>query len=459
MSQLPLSALGSLACVCSAIEVPDDAFRTFLLQRAALVKRGLAGHRDLGDEDTALLAAAACDAETGCAAACRRLWSRGCQLCAYRGVSGVFFPLTARGICATCALERAGQADLWRRSALAREQLERRRCDRDTRAWILSALGDAMMGALLRSRGRPAATRPRRSSADDGRGSAGGVAADGADGIAGSGGGGGGGDDGCRGTPAAAAMATAAAAAAAAAVGWPSPSVELLFDSSRDGGSCAALLRAAQAAEASLLLVRESEAATGAVAAPSAARRFGAFVSTPNPNPNPNPNANRFGAFVSTPWLRSSTTAFFGDERCFLFSSGAAADDDASRDAPTLHRATGRDARFVHASPAEHGLGFGGELGGFALGLESDLSRGRCLPSHTYGAGTARLASAPDFVCEAVQLWSVAGAGGGHGGSAGGGRREPWKDEAKGCLEPGMNKLMLEFVGMEKEVAMLRRFS
>ena len=35
---------------------------------------------------------------------------------------------------------------------------------------------------------------------------------------------------------------------------------------------------------------------------------------------------------------------------------------------------------------------------------------------------------------------------------------ESWEDdELQGCLEPGENKLMLEFIGMEKEVAMMWR--
>ena len=48
--------------------------------------------------------------------------------------------------------------------------------------------------------------------------------------------------------------------------------------------------------------------------------------------------------------------------------------------------------------------------------------------------------------------------------SAGSKRRSRWgarreEDEPEGCLEPGENKIMLEFIGMDKEVAMLRRFS
>ena len=37
--------------------------------------------------------------------------------------------------------------------------------------------------------------------------------------------------------------------------------------------------------------------------------------------------------------------------------------------------------------------------------------------------------------------------------------KAPWEDEPEGCLEPGENKLMLGFIGMDKEVAMLRRFT
>ena len=101
-------------------------------------------------------------------------------------------------------------------------------------------------------------------------------------------------------------------------------------------------------------------------------------------------------------------------------------------------------------------IGFGGTRGCFALEFHSDLTSGRCLPSLTYG-DTSSLASAADFLCESVQLWAVTG---GVGGSSRTGMCVPWGAQAgRGVLEPGQNKLMLEFVGMEKEVAMLRRFA
>uniref|UniRef100_A0A7S4BD16 Oxidation resistance protein 1 n=2 Tax=Chrysotila carterae TaxID=13221 RepID=A0A7S4BD16_CHRCT len=154
-----------------------------------------------------------------------------------------------------------------------------------------------------------------------------------------------------------------------------------------------------------------------------------------------------FGAFIPSQLARSEA-GFYGDARTFLFMLTPR----------RIFRATGRDDHFVHMS-ATHGIGFGGEIGGggFALHLGADLLSGRCLPSHTFGAA-ASLSSSRDFAPSSVQLWDATPPEHAERLTA---HARSWDDAANAdtVLQPGPNKLMLEFVGMEKEVAMLRRFS
>lgn len=86
----------------------------------------------------------------------------------------------------------------------------------------------------------------------------------------------------------------------------------------------------------------------------------------------------------------------------------------------------------------------------------TDLTAGTCLPCHTYG-DCSSLASTRSFLVESVQLWEL----GADDASKTERRQAAWEGDAEGMsvLEPGQNKLMLEFIGMEREVAMERRFS
>jgi len=117
------------------------------------------------------------------------------------------------------------------------------------------------------------------------------------------------------------------------------PRPELLFDSVRNGSSLAALLRAAERTPASLLLLRER--GTGSQ------------------------RSRQFGAFCATGWSRAQGGTF-GDARGFLFSvrDGTAA----------MLPAREADECFAHASSA-HGIGFGGSVGAFGLGLEPGARR------------------------------------------------------------------------------------
>ena len=394
--QLPLAALSSLACASRVMgdRIPPDAWCPALELRVRSLLRTLnrLPHTDtaaaqrmgmnataqpavLGlhpagqahDEDVQLLRLArstlamlAPDVAFGALrASSRRLREQLCCLCESRGADGRYFPLLGRGACSTCLIDRAAEARRWARQAAAREAALRVAADARTGARLLEALGEA-----LRERG-------------------GGIGAD------------------------------------AGAGREP----ELLFDSSRDGSSLTALLRAADAAAAgTVLLVTERSAGVDA-------RCFGAFVPE---------------------WSARRSRGFFGDERCFLFALG-----------PTTvypARACGAEGGFVHAS-GQHGVGFGGTLpaGGqplFGLHLHADLLGGRCMPCRTYGECAAL---PPTFEVSSVQLWALVGE---EGGSAR--REQSWEQreaKAQGVLEPGQDKIMLEFIGIERGAAMQKRFA
>ena len=65
------------------------------------------------------------------------------------------------------------------------------------------------------------------------------------------------------------------------------------------------------------------------------------------------------------------------------------------------------------------------------------------------------------FSVASVQLWSVLPPTTDDVSVLRTSKKAPWEeqDDDPGCLEPGENKLMLEFIGMDREIAMLRRFS
>ena len=74
----------------------------------------------------------------------------------------------------------------------------------------------------------------------------------------------------------------------------------------------------------------------------------------------------------------------------------------------------------------------------------------------------ARAEVGAEFAVGCVRLWAVTTDADAprrrvHCAAAGSGW--PTDDSGASVLEPGPNKLMLEFIGMDREAAMLRRFS
>ena len=261
--RLTLPALSSLACACRELHesLPDALWRPLLeqaLRSAAVVLERLPllsttsisgpAHpaAQLHEEDSRLLAfteAARGELEENTQAdqlhyrqLCAQLAARSCVLCHQRGISGAAFPLTARGVCLPCLVDRPVQCERWRRRQAAREEGAREAVDERERAVLVGWLGVALLERL----GGRAIPRPR-----------------------------------------------------------------LIFDSARSGSSLAALLRAADHAPASLLVMRERLPSEGARTS-MATRTFGAFISMPWVSRR-GPAAGRAGGF-------------FGDARCFLFS-------------------------------------------------------------------------------------------------------------------------------------------
>ena len=73
------------------------------------------------------------------------------------------------------------------------------------------------------------------------------------------------------------------------------------------------------------------------------------------------------------------------------------------------------------------------------------------------------LASRSSFLCDTVQLWAFVGDeldGGGGGGNGDRRRRQaaPWETNASdaGVLEPNENRILLEFLGMDKEASRMQ---
>ena len=189
--------------------------------------------------------------------------------------------------------------------------------------------------------------------------------------------------------------------------------LDLRFSSERDGRSLSALQRAGSDTVASLLVVLADDGAS-------------------------------FGAFVPCRWERGDR--FFGDSRTFLWAARPASAVD-------IHRSrAGCAPNFVHASET-HGVGVGGDLGLFALAVSPDLVTARQLPSLTFGSLGGALSTSRVFVKD-VQLWAVV-----VDPTVRRRGQSSWDRDAgsRSVLEPGENKLMLEFVGMEREIAMLRR--
>ena len=342
----------------------------------------------------------------GCRTACAMLRHNLCWLCDSQYPSGCYFPLSRRGLCATCIDGGPAFAERWRRQQNTRELKARRRRDESTKRRLLQGLGAALPREL--GGGEEVAE-------DDGAGES------------------------------------------------VRPRLDLLFDAQRHGGSSTALLRAADGAAASLLVcypqVVPSEhghdhghraSADSKVRPPT--DPVAAIVARYTERGDATEPC--FGAFIDSPWDGRGVATFFGGARCFLWRLEASSAEAAVFGASDENR--------VHAS-RHHGLGFGGQLGAFGLSLDDDLTGGSSHPSVTYGAAsvlhTPSSAASRRFLCKNVQLWSVRAPFDATTASRRHRAKAPWEDEPEGCLEPGENKLMLEFIGMDKEVAMLRRFT
>ena len=104
----------------------------------------------LHDEDTALLtivrtaSSSAQKKQGGARQLANRLRAHSCTMCSLRGISGSMFPLTARGLCLTCEVDRPALCDRWRKRQAAREEAVRTQNNERTRTLLLSALGDAL---------------------------------------------------------------------------------------------------------------------------------------------------------------------------------------------------------------------------------------------------------------------------------------------------------------------------
>ena len=362
---------------------------------------------------------------------CRRVHNLLCAMCHSRAASGLWFPLTQRGLCSHCAMAPGmlAHADRWRKQQAELEQQARRAADRTSSRAIARAVGGAMP-LELRQATHQVGSLHRQSSSGGMRG-----------GWA---------------MPPQPSAAEGAAAEGKAGKGEADeeteeessgqPYMELVFDSNRHGGSCIALLRAAElcVAKHSLLLIRprakgRAEGSDG----PSGEGGGGGGGGGGGEGgcEGGGEGASTYGAFISCRWQRCGGSAakggFFGDERCFLF---AMPSSPAHCALPAIAPATGRDANYVHASLV-HGIGFGGEVGAFALGLDPDLSQANSMPSHTY-RGSAALGAPSTFLVESVQLWSVY-ASAEEATKLRPRPRASWQEEP-GVLEPGENKLMLE---------------
>ena len=399
-ARLSLPALSSLASTCSELSATvgefDDLFGNLLEHHVGIIAERMSRAPDAEDDElVALVARLASPAAGDCREGCSLLSAHVCVLCGSRTPSHVYFPLTRRGICGPCVNFRPGHSERWRRAQFQREGRARQRADDATRR-ALGAIADALPLSVRRSSSVASVTRLSQHGHHP-----------------------------------------SATAGPAAIDDDDEVRMRLLFDASRHGGSSAALLRAAEGARYTVLLVHAK-------------------------------GGGRFGAFIDEPWDKRSVKSFFGGRGCFLYrlgggdsGDGGVGDDGDDGDdgggGGQLHRPTGLDAHYVHAS-STHGLGFGGTLGRFGLSIEADLTRGRCQPSMTYGSGASALADEADFLCETVQLWRVETPA--ESELLRRSKRNPWEDDDDtSALEPGENKLMLEFIGMDKEVAMLRRFT
>ena len=342
--------------------------------------------------------------------ACAELRARLCCICRTRAAdSGLYFKLTARGVCSSCVDYHPGHTERWRQRQLVREHRARAAHDVRSAALLVEALRHALPEVLTNGQAEKRGEDGSDPQAD--------------------------------------------------------PRLVLVFDSLRHGASLAALLRAAEAApgRSTLLLVHEATQAGS-----DALGEEGVEEGTDNAeasNGELSASARVFGAFVDRPWSERSPTGFFGDSSCFLFSMDACVGGSSKGQPPAKTRkTTGHDRNFVHAS-GEFGLGFGGIVGHLGLSLASDLSGGSCRPMLTYADSAQELlASSSDFFCDSVQLWAfdvMKDDLDGHGSPGRDRRRRrdvPWETTSSdaGVLEPDENRILLEFLGMDKEASRMQ---
>lgn len=374
---MSLAALSSLACCCRDLHqrLPDDLWRLPVREKALymhreLIKLPLISHSRISgpshpggllhDEDQLLHEVVHSvlhpveDDGTSWRKRANLLRALSCSLCSTRGTSGVKFPLSKRGLCLVCEVDRPSMCERWRRRQAVTEEAMREEADEATRRMLLAALSSA-----LRARLDVGLTRR-------------------------------------------------------------SVSLRLLFDSTRGGRSLLALLRAAVEVPATILLIRERLAAET--------------------------SERVFGAFVSSRWSTPDLTSFFGNRHCFLFSLTP----NATCVFPVREDV---NPNCVHVSLA-HGLGFGGSLGCFGLQIHPELTSGLLLPSLTFG-DCSRLTSSPRFEIENIQLWGFID---GALETRPRGRADWELLDSKSVTADTQNKIMLEFVHMERSIAYDARF-
>lgn len=388
--------------------------------------------------------------------ACARLREMLCSLCNRKQACGLYFELTARGICSTCINYHPGHTERFRQKQAVRERNARHRRDERDGAALFEAVRHALpssvqlAGRSYSTKAMPAGHHRPKDGEQEWAGDV----------------------ESC-------------------------PRLVLLFDSSRHGGSANMLFRAAEAAPGNYTLLVAHRAlqgdaaddhhkraetkqrmATNAQLAEETTTEETKAEETMTDEIAVAPACRTFGAFLDKPWAERSTTGYFGGEHAFLFriiANGStsshvdysmAATTASSAGASSTPRAdvrtwSGHDRRCVHAS-TEFGIGFGGEMGRFGLSFDPDLTRGSCHPMLTYADSTTELLAPPTFLCESVQLWALSNPCDFADGGDGTRRRRrpaPWEDQHSAeasALEPGENKIVLEFLGMDKEASRMQ---
>ena len=331
---------------------------------------------------------------------CTRLREMLCSLCNRKQACGLYFELTARGICSTCINYHPGHTERFRQKQAVRERNARhRRDERDGAAALFEAVRHALpssvqlAGRSYSTKAMPAVITDPKTASRNGQ------------------------------------------ATWSRALGW---CCSLIHRATAGQPTCSFVQPAAPGNHTLLVAHRalqgdaaddhhkraetKQRMATNAQLAEETTTEETKAEETMTDEIAVAPACRTFGAFLDKPWAERSTTGYFGGEHAFLFriiANGStsshvdysmAATTASSAGASSTPRAdvrtwSGHDRRCVHAS-TEFGIGFGGEMGRFGLSFDPDLTRGSCHPMLTYADSTTELLAPPTFLCESVQLWA-----------------------------------------------------